>query len=219
MNTEPQNATDEHEDAIREHTFDGIQEYDKRLPNWWLFTLYGAILFAVGYWIFYEYPRTAMPDGKRVENEMAAIAKANANSMVEPTDDELWTKSKDASVIAAGQTTFLSTCASCHQPDLSGKIGPNLKSQIWLHGGLPHEVFHTVVNGVPAKGMPTWGPVLGRGKIAEVVAFIMSHHTKGEPIIDGSKMAVLPASKMPGAAGASAPASSGTAPQPAPAAK
>jgi len=197
MTTDPNNH-DANEEPIREHSFDGIQEYDHRLPNWWLFTLYGAMLFAAGYWFFYEYPSTRLPDDKRVEAEMAAIAKAAANSGVEPADDELWTKSKDPAITAAGQATFLTTCASCHQPDLSGKIGPNLKSQIWLHGGLPHEVFHTITTGVPAKGMPTWGPVLGRGKIIELASFVMSFHKKGEPIIDGSKMAKLPASKMPG---------------------
>ena len=203
MNTNPQNASDANEDPLREHTFDGIQEYDKRLPNWWLFTLYGAILFAVGYWFYYEYPRTMIPDGKRVEAEMAAIAKAAANSGVDPTNDELWTKSKDPAVVSAAQATFLTTCASCHQADLSGKIGPNLKSQIWLHGGQPLDVFHTITTGVPAKGMPTWGPVLGRAKIIELASFVMSFHTKGEPIIDATKLAVIPASKMPGAAGAS----------------
>ena len=28
------------EDPIRPHVFDGIAEYDKRLPNWWLAILW-----------------------------------------------------------------------------------------------------------------------------------------------------------------------------------
>jgi len=180
-------------EAIREHTFDGIQEYDKRLPNWWLITLYGSILFSFAYWMYNEYPKTRQPDGPAIEKEMARIALAAQSTGAALTDEQIWTMSKDATIVAAGKETFLSNCASCHNPDLSGKIGPNLKDQIWIHGGLPTQVVHTITEGVAAKGMPTWGPILGKTKISEVASFIMSFHAPGEPIIDAAKAGAAPA--------------------------
>ena len=42
------------QDKVREHSFDGIQEYDNRLPNWWLAILYGSIVFSLIYWIWFH---------------------------------------------------------------------------------------------------------------------------------------------------------------------
>jgi len=76
----------------------------------------------------------------------------------------------------------MASCASCHSDDLNGKIGPNLKDHRWRHGGKPTEVLRTIAEGVPSKGMPAWAPVLGRAKVAEIAAFVMSHHQPDEPI-------------------------------------
>lgn len=180
MKEEPKH-TDE---PLRKHTFDGIQEFDKKLPNWWLAVLYGTIAFAVGYWFYYHFPNMHETSGERVERTMNAIALAAAkNAGADLTDEQLWAMSKDSKVSGAGAMTFQSTCATCHMPDLTGKIGVNLRDNMWIHGGKPTEIIATITNGVPAKGMPTWGPVLGKAKIAEVAAFILSYHSPTDPII------------------------------------
>jgi cytochrome c oxidase cbb3-type subunit 3 len=167
---------------IRRHQFDGIQEYDKRLPNWWLMTLYGAIVFWVGYWAYFQWFHIGLTGPQQVEVAMAKIEAARLASAPTTDDASLWKMSRNPVFVEAGRATFNTTCASCHTDKLTGAIGPNLIDHLWIHGGKPSEIYTTVDKGVLAKGMPPWGPVLGAKKSAEVVAYVLSYHTEGEPI-------------------------------------
>lgn len=174
------------EDEVRKHVFDGIEEYNKRLPNWWLLTFYGSIAFAICYWFYFAHSNLAPSDGERVVAELARIDAQKMSSNMVIDDEHLWQMSGNPVLIAAGKETFNSLCAACHLPSLRGKsesaaaIGPNLIDDEWIHGGRPEEVYHTVEGGVLEKGMPAWGPVLGTKKTAEVAAYILSHHQKGQ---------------------------------------
>ena len=164
------------EDPVRAHVFDGIAEYDRRLPNWWLVTLYASIVFAILYWMVTQHFSRAN-DETRMAAEMQRIEAAKmAASANAPDDATLWKMSRNPVFVEAGRATFMSTCASCHNAALTGGIGPNLVDNEWIHGGKPTDLVHTVTEGVLAKGMPNWGPVLGGKKVSEVVAFILSHH-------------------------------------------
>ncbi len=176
---QPQNA----EEALRPHTFDGIQEYDKRLPNWWLVTFYATIIFWVGYWFYYERAHLGPDNAHAVEQQLAAIEAVRLAAAPSLDDASLWKMSRNATFVEAGRTTFNTICASCHTKELTGAIGPNLIDHLWIHGGRPTEIYNTVTNGVLAKGMPPWGPVLGAKKITEAVAYVLSYHTEGEPIL------------------------------------
>ena len=192
MNNEPAPAK-EHEapdtpeapldDVLRPHSYDGIREYDKRLPNWWLFTLYGAIVFSFGYWSLYHHWHIAPEPGDAVTQEIQQNTLLAAKNSGTVNDDQMWAMSKDSTVVEAGRTTFMTTCVPCHGDHLQGKIGPKLIKDVWLHGGKPTEIIHTITNGVPPKGMPTWGPILGRNRIIEVAAFVLSnnHQPKAAP--------------------------------------
>lgn len=170
------------EDKIRHHTFDGIQEYDKRLPNWWLMTLYGAIIFWVGYWGYFEWFKVGLDGPQEVTIALTQIEAAKLASAPASDDASLWKMSRNTVFVEAGRATFNTTCASCHTDKLTGAIGPNLVDHLWIHGGKPGEIHGTVEKGVLAKGMPAWGPILGPKKIAEVTAYILSYHQEGEPI-------------------------------------
>ncbi|HWL15262.1 MAG TPA: c-type cytochrome [Opitutus sp.] len=177
--TPPPNQQDQ--EPIRPHVFDGIQEFDKRMPNWWLATFYGAIIFWVGYWFYYE--RADGPSNTAIlEQQLSAIEAAKLANAPSVDDASLWKMSRNPVFVDAGRATFNTTCASCHHEKLTGGIGPNLVDQLWIHGGTPTEIYKTVTDGVLVKGMPAWGPVLGAKKVSETVAYILSHHQENEPV-------------------------------------
>jgi cytochrome c oxidase cbb3-type subunit 3 len=185
----------EHEDPIRPHVFDGIAEYDKRLPNWWLYTLYITIVFWVGYWAYYEWFDIGLSGPQVVDAEIAKI-EARRLSAAKLDDPTLWKMSQTPGFVEAGKATYVANCAACHLASLRGKgespvaIGPDLTDTTWIHGGKPTEVYDLITKGVLTKGMPAWGPVLGAKKITELTAYILSLHKEGEPILsDPAKVA------------------------------
>ena len=179
--------TQPEEDPLRPHSYDGIREYVKSLPNWWLYTLYITIVFWVGYWAYYEWFRVGRSEAEIVTAAMSKI-EADRLATTKLDDASLWQMSRNATFVGAGKVVFDSTCAACHFASLRGKaenpaaIGPDLTDTTWIHGGRPAQVYELITKGVLAKGMPTWGPVLGARKIGEVTAYIMSKHQEGEPI-------------------------------------
>jgi cytochrome c oxidase cbb3-type subunit 3 len=179
-NASPETPLD---NELRPHSYDGIQEYDKRLPRWWLLTLYGAMVFAAIYWAYYEAYGIGSSPEIALEIEMRENTARVAQKSGIIDDDALWKMSLDPQMIAAGRTTFDTTCAACHKPDLTGLIGPNLVDREWIHGGHPLDTIKTITEGSLLKGMPAWGPLLGKQKITEVTAYIFSHHQPGEEIV------------------------------------
>jgi cytochrome c oxidase cbb3-type subunit 3 len=180
------------EDSVRDHTYDGIQEYNKRLPNWWLFTLYGSIVFAFFYWLYFHRSGVGTFDKELLAQKLAAIEVAKESQQANVLDDDgLWALSRDASAVAAGQETFEANCIACHLKSLRGKeesptaIGPSLVDAEWLYGGSPTEIKKIVLDGSPdvTKGMVAWESILGDRRISEVVAYILSYHERGD---DGS---------------------------------
>ena len=91
------------------HEYDGIEEADNNLPNWWLATFYGAILFSIGYWFYYhEF------DVEPTQSEAYAAEAASMQTAEAATEPELLALVDDQAAIAAGQETFATTCAACH---------------------------------------------------------------------------------------------------------
>lgn len=160
------------EDVERGHSFDGITEFDNRLPNWWLWTFYLACIFSVLYWLVYHTTKWRPLPLAAYEQEMGA-AEAKAPDI---DDDSLRAMSADAAAVAAGKELFAVNCVACHKPDGGGMpaLGPNLTDKFWIHGGAPSDIYRTVTKGVIEKGMVPWESVLGPKKCAQVTSYVLT---------------------------------------------
>lgn len=169
------------EPILMDHEYDGIREYDQKLPNWWLVTLFGAIIFSAVYWFYYVQSNVGKDDRVIVSAEIAEIEAKKLAASGKIDDETLIKMSENATIRATGEATFKAACATCHGDDGKGKKGSgfNLMDATWVHGAKPKQIFDNINNGIKYKGQQT-GMVsrgeLGPQKIAEVVAFIISHN-------------------------------------------
>jgi cytochrome c oxidase cbb3-type subunit 3 len=185
---------------LREHEYDGIQEFDQKLPNWWLFTFYGAIIWFFVYWFLYYQGRVYQTDEQRTSAAIAAVydakEKESAQTLASLDDATLiGTWAKDPAIVANGETIYKTNCTACHGADLSATLdaggtkyplpGRSLIDGVWEYGGKPNDIIKLVQNGSPteSKGMngalmQSWSATLTTKQIAEVTAFIISKNPK-----------------------------------------
>ena len=165
-----------YDDKLREHEFDGIQEFDNRLPNWWLWTLYGTIIFSIFYWLFFHTWRVGPLALEQYQHEVSEAAAAQLARMEgqEVSNESLTLMSQVPDRVESGRQVFTQVCLTCHKADGSGDVGPNLTDEYWIHGGEPMDILHTVQVGVPDKGMVAWEPKIGPQRVQDVVSYLLT---------------------------------------------
>ena len=163
------------DDIMLDHDFDGIRELDNKIPPWWNALFYGGIIFAIIYMIDYH----VIGDGNVQENEYAEEMQT-ASSQLEMLNKsgsmitaETATVLSDEASMAAGKEIFNKNCAACHGMGGEGLVGPNFTDEYWIHGGGIKNIYHTIAEGVPAKGMISWKSQLSPNQMQEVGSYII----------------------------------------------
>lgn len=184
-NTPNSDKTPPPPDTVRPHVYDGIQEYDNRLPNWWLWTLYLAIIFSFLYWFVVFQSSVGESDTKRLEAALGQIEEARLAQVGELNSDLLWQMSKNPTFVDAGRKVYMGegTCFACHGANLEGGVGVSLADHEWKWGNTPMSVYEVISEGSPdrSKGMVPWKK-LGPEKVKQLTAFILSYHSESEMI-------------------------------------
>jgi cytochrome c oxidase cbb3-type subunit 3 len=168
--------TKQKKDEPRGHVFDGIYEYDNDMPQWWLALFWITIVFSLGYMIFYH---ANSPKGMSLvasyEADLAADAERRKAQVPQSGESFDWSAAAgDEALLARAKETWMSTCTACHLENGAGSVGPNLTDKYWIHGFTPEAIEKVIRDGVPANGMPAWGPVLGDAKVRELTVFVRS---------------------------------------------
>ncbi|MBO6882264.1 MAG: cytochrome-c oxidase, cbb3-type subunit III [Marivita sp.] len=183
------------------HEWDGIKEYNKPLPRWWLWTFYATIVWGVLYTIAYPaWPgiKEATPGilgfstRAQVAEEIARFEDANAGINAQLASVELTEIAQDADLNQyaqnAGAAVFRTWCAQCHGSGAAGAKGyPNLLDDDWLWGGDIEAIHATIAHGIRNEEdpdarwseMPAFGDMLAEEEISQVVNYVMS--LSGEP--------------------------------------
>ncbi len=168
---------------LLDHNYDGIQELNHPLPFWWNFSFWIGIIFAIGYFVYYQYMggkslrEEFTADYARVQSIMAEEKKKHGSF-----NQEVYAALLAKDALKKGEEIFNNNCVACHLEKGKGDIGPNLTDEYWLWAkSTPETIFPIVYNGVLENGMPNWNETLSTEEIYQVVAYVHSLKNTHQP--------------------------------------
>ena len=159
------------------HSYDGIEELDNPLPQWWFLLFVATLVFGGAYLLLYpgmgnwkgflgwtstgELERHQLAHNRRYAPLFAQYAKTPIEKLV-----------NNPKALSMGRRIFLNNCALCHGADAGGAFGfPDLTDNDWLWGGTPETIKTIIMDGRNGQ-MPAWGAVIGEQGVRNVSTFI-----------------------------------------------
>ena len=170
-----------------DHDFDGIRELDNRIPPWFTTLFLATVLFAAVYLLDYHVFKSSKLMIAEYQDEVAAaeVQRRIAIAAEGSIDENALMALHDAEALKRGGEEYRKYCVSCHGNSGEGIVGPNLTDQYWIHGGGIKNIYATIKNGVPAKGMISWQLVFSPKQMQEIGSYVLSF--QGTTPINGKK--------------------------------
>lgn len=161
-------------DMMLDHDYDGIKELDNSLPPWWKYGFYITIGVAVVYLLnFHVFANGKNPTEEyAAEMENARLEQEQYEARNKDKVDEAHVPMADATGIATGKELYNANCVACHGDAGQGNVGPNLTDDYWLHKGSLNDIFQTIKNGYPNKGMAAWSGKFNPKEMSYIASYI-----------------------------------------------
>jgi cytochrome c oxidase cbb3-type subunit 3 len=161
-------------DHLLDHNYDGIRELDNALPPWWKYGFIITIVIAFLYLINFHVLGTGKNPTEEyaAEMEVAKIQKEQFEAKNKDRIDESSVPMADAAGVKQGGEYFAANCIACHGKLGEGGAGPNLTDDYWLHKGSINDIYQTLKNGYPAKGMAAWANKFNPKEISLIASYI-----------------------------------------------
>jgi cytochrome c oxidase cbb3-type subunit 3 len=170
-------------DVMLDHDYDGIKELDNPLPPWWKYGFYVTIGVAVVYLlIFHVFGIGKNPTQEyNAEMDKARIEKELYDANNKDKIDENNVHMADAAGLAQAKVIFEAKCFVCHGKLGEGGVGPNLTDNYWLHKGSLNDIYKSIDNGYPDKGMQSWATEFSPKVISYLASYVKTLHGTNPP--------------------------------------
>ena len=163
-------------DVMLDHDYDGIRELDNALPPWWKYGFYITIVVAFIYILHFHVMGNGLNPTQEYQAEMekAQIDKELFDAQNKDKIDEKNVPMADAAGLEIAKGNYMSNCASCHGQKGEGGAGPNFTDDYWIHKGGINDVYQSIKNGYPDKGMQSWSLKFNPKEMSQLTSYIKS---------------------------------------------
>ena len=179
----------------REHSWDGIEEYNNPLPRWWLWTFYITIFWSLVYIVIYpsipfinlaSQGLIGYDTRKSLEQEIDKHNKINSEIIDSIKNNSLYYILNDNTLTqfanSGGAALFRTFCSQCHGAGAAGSKGyPNLLDDDWLWGGDVESIYQTILHGIRSdkddetrySEMPQFKDILEENQIQTLTEYVL----------------------------------------------
>jgi cytochrome c oxidase cbb3-type subunit 3 len=192
-------SADSDRDLLREHEYDGIQEYDNPTPGWWNLIFLGSFLFAIWYILYYHASTVSVSVAQGYETDVSDDLKKRFSSIgdLKPDESTLLKFMANEEWKLVGASVFKAQCVSCHASNAAGQIGPNLTDDYYKNVKQLSDIPLVIAGGAAAGAMPAWKTRLHPNEVVLVAAYVASLRGKNLPGPRGQEGELIPPWPVP----------------------